>query len=50
MDNNKNKTALITGATGFIGFHLSKRLLDQGWRVVRRALHSLKEFNWSLVG
>lgn len=28
------KTALITGAAGFIGFHISKRLLDEGWRVV----------------
>jgi UDP-glucuronate 4-epimerase len=27
------KNALITGAAGFIGFHLSKRLLDDGYRV-----------------
>ena len=27
------KTALITGAAGFIGYHLSRRLLAQGWRV-----------------
>ncbi|MFC5446774.1 SDR family NAD(P)-dependent oxidoreductase [Paenibacillus aestuarii] len=29
-----NKTFLITGAAGFIGFHLSKRLLNQGCRVI----------------
>ncbi len=27
------KNALVTGAAGFIGFHLSKRLLDDGCRV-----------------
>ncbi|KNG93725.1 NAD-dependent epimerase/dehydratase family protein [Pseudaestuariivita atlantica] len=28
------RTALVTGAAGFIGFHLSSRLLADGWRVI----------------
>lgn len=28
------KTALVTGAAGFIGYHISKRLLEERWRVV----------------
>lgn len=34
MFNDKQKKALVTGAAGFIGYHISKRLLDEGWRVV----------------
>jgi len=30
----KNKKILITGAAGFIGFHLSKKLVEQGFTVV----------------
>ncbi len=28
------RTALVTGSAGFIGFHLARRLLAKGWRVV----------------
>ena len=34
MGDNNSKTALVTGAAGFIGFHISRRLLDEGWRIV----------------
>lgn len=30
----KQKSALVTGAAGFIGYHISKKLLAEGWRVV----------------
>lgn len=33
MSNNA-KTCLVTGAAGFIGHFLSRRLLEQGWRVI----------------
>ncbi|PKP95445.1 MAG: UDP-glucuronate 5-epimerase, partial [Alphaproteobacteria bacterium HGW-Alphaproteobacteria-14] len=28
------RTILVTGSAGFIGFHLSQLLLDEGFRVV----------------
>lgn len=34
MENTRQKTVLVTGAAGFIGFHVSKRLLEEGWRVI----------------
>ncbi len=34
MNNKKQKIALVTGSAGFIGFHISKRLLNEGWRVI----------------
>jgi len=34
VKSNQHKVALVTGAAGFIGFHISKRLLDEGWRVI----------------
>ena len=34
MEGNVSKTALITGAAGFIGSFVCRLLLDEGWRVV----------------
>ena len=34
MSTQPSKTILVTGAAGFIGFHLSKRLLESGIRII----------------
>ncbi len=33
MNNNNSQTALVTGATGFLGQHLCQQLVKQGWQV-----------------
>ena len=39
---NENKTAIVTGSAGFIGFFICKSLLEDGWRVV--GVDSLSEY------
>ncbi len=34
MTKQQARVALVTGSAGFIGYHLCKRLLEDGWRVV----------------
>ncbi len=34
MENKKQKMDLVNGVAGFIGYHISCRLMDEGWRVV----------------
>lgn len=34
MKFSEQRTALITGSAGFIGFHIAHRLLKEGWRVI----------------
>lgn len=45
MSNSAQQVALITGATGFIGLHLTKRLISSGWEV-----HSIVRANSNLDG
>ena len=30
----KQKVAIFTGSAGFIGYHISLRLLEKGWRII----------------
>ena len=34
VEESNTRVALVTGAAGFIGFHISKRLLEEGWKVI----------------
>lgn len=34
MSEKKNRVALVTGAAGFIGFHVCNRLLAENWKVI----------------
>ena len=40
MVHRKNKTALVTGSSGFIGYHTCKELLNEGWKVIGLDCHS----------
>jgi UDP-glucuronate 4-epimerase len=42
MNKNHLPTVLVTGAAGFIGFHLSRGLLEEGYRVI--GLDSMNEY------
>ncbi|MDA9998568.1 GDP-mannose 4,6-dehydratase [Planktomarina temperata] len=34
MSQNKKRVAVVTGSAGFIGYHISKTLLESGWQVI----------------
>ena len=42
LDTNTDKNVLVTGAAGFIGFHVSRNLLKNNWRVI--GLDSLSDY------
>jgi uncharacterized protein YbjT (DUF2867 family) len=42
MQNNNNELVLVTGANGFVGSHVVKKLIDEGYRV-RATIRSLKD-------
>jgi nucleoside-diphosphate-sugar epimerase len=46
----KNKTILITGSSGFIGYHVAKLLLEKNYKsnisnIIRKILISIKTYN-----
>jgi len=42
LNNIRNKTILVTGAAGFIGFYLVERMLAEGWQVI--GLDSINDY------